>query len=610
MAVTSLLTSLEDMEGSPTIQDYGGGQGASTNTDVFIEGSQSVGRRVDNTTDKGQGVSFTNVDLSAANEHIKIWCFVTQWPSVTQVQVRISDDTNDDDHDLPSAEFPALGGFIPIWVDVSRAPEVGGSANEASIGEVGILIDIGDVGGNAQNLIIDEVMHGTSGLRWTGTGPGDMADFRSFEDTNNEGNVVSLNGIDFCYSRLEIGNGATESDFTDSGFTLVFPDQGLVSSTFMGVSIHLGNASSVIDISNSTIQSSDPSAATNRPDLLVTGTSGSCDFDTVNFIGLRIIDLTSEVTATDCLFTSCGQVDATSAGTTGADLSGSSILSSIVAADEGALLWDVNEDPDTKTDGMTFSQGSNNHHAIRFGTSIPADITLRDCAFNGFSSTADADGATFRFDDTSGTITLNLVNCTVDGAAASSGNIGIDDAAGVTVNLVIDPVTTQFTVEDRDGNAIENARVLAETADDGGGSGFPFEDSVSITQSSGTATVTHTAHGLDTNDYVVIRGAQPDGYNKVAQITVSDANTYTYTVDSGLSSPATGTPISSYAPIGGVLTNASGVVSSSKTWPASQGLKGWARKKNAATPFYKDGDITVADASGGTDQTIVLQPDE
>ena len=259
---------------------------------------------------------------------------------------------------------------------------------------------------------------------------------------------------------------------------------------------------------------------------------------------------------------------------------------------------------------MTFSQGSNNHHAIRFGTSIPADITLRDCAFNGFSSTADADGATFRFDDTSGTITLNLVNCTVDGAAASSGNIGIDDAAGVTVNLVIDPVTTPFTVEDRDGNAIENARVLAETADDGGGSGFPFEDSVSITQSSGTATVTHTAHGLDTNDYVVIRGAQPDGYNKVAQITVSDANTYTYTVDSGLSSPATGTPISSYAPIGGVLTNASGVVSSSKTWPASQGLKGWARKKNAATPFYKDGDITVADASGGTDQTIVLQPDE
>ena len=36
MAVASLLTSLEDMDTSPTIVDYNSGPGAGTNTDVFI----------------------------------------------------------------------------------------------------------------------------------------------------------------------------------------------------------------------------------------------------------------------------------------------------------------------------------------------------------------------------------------------------------------------------------------------------------------------------------------------------------------------------------------------------------------------------------------------
>lgn len=337
-----------------------------------------------------------------------------------------------------------------------------------------------------------------------------------------------------------------------------------------------------------------------------------CTMDGCTFIGFTNTTGVGVETSDDtgdnwqnCSFVNCDRIDAN-----GCDLSGSSVLTSNVAADEGALFYDLATDPDGELDNMTFSQGANAHHAIRFGTNVPSAMTLRNCAFNGFSATADANGATFRFDDTTGTITFNLVNCTVDGNPASDANIGIDDAAGVTVNLVIDPVTTQFTVEDLAGSPLQNVRVLAETADNGGGSGLPYQESVSITQSAGTATVTHTAHGLETNDYVVIRGAQPDGYNRVAQITVTGVNTYTMTVPSGLSSPATGTPVASYAPIGGQLTNASGVVSSSKTWPASQGLTGWARLKNASSPFYKDADINVSDASSGTNITLTLQPDE
>lgn len=61
-----------------------------------------------------------------------------------------------------------------------------------------------------------------------------------------------------------------------------------------------------------------------------------------------------------------------------------------------------------------------------------------------------------------------------------------------------------------------------------------------ITQSSGTATVTTaSAHGYATNDWVFIQGVTPLGYHGIVQVTVTGATTFTYTVDSGLATPAT-----------------------------------------------------------------------
>lgn len=65
---------------------------------------------------------------------------------------------------------------------------------------------------------------------------------------------------------------------------------------------------------------------------------------------------------------------------------------------------------------------------------------------------------------------------------------------------------------------------------------------VTLTQSSGTATVTtKLPHGLASGDFAVISGASPSGYNGRFQVTVTGATTFTYAVDSGLSSPASGT---------------------------------------------------------------------
>jgi hypothetical protein len=70
----------------------------------------------------------------------------------------------------------------------------------------------------------------------------------------------------------------------------------------------------------------------------------------------------------------------------------------------------------------------------------------------------------------------------------------------------------------------------------------------SITRASTTATVTATAHGFTTGDQVNIRGADQSDYNGDFIVTVTDANTFTYTVSGSPATPATGTIIANNGP--------------------------------------------------------------
>jgi hypothetical protein len=166
-------------------------------------------------------------------------------------------------------------------------------------------------------------------------------------------------------------------------------------------------------------------------------------------------------------------------------------------------------------------------------------------------------------------------------------------------------------VKDEAQTNVQNARVFLETAATAGG-GEVFEAAVtSITSASGTATLTSTSpHLLETGDNIVVRGAQPDDYNKTAVATVTGASTLTYPVTTGISSPATGTPLLSYVAIHG-LTDASGNQSVSRTFGADQAFKGWARKKNTTSPFYKDANMNfTVDSSAGNSVNLTLLDDE
>lgn len=63
----------------------------------------------------------------------------------------------------------------------------------------------------------------------------------------------------------------------------------------------------------------------------------------------------------------------------------------------------------------------------------------------------------------------------------------------------------------------------------------------SLTQAAGTATATKVGHGFRTGDTITHAGANQAGYNIAAAITVVDADSYTFAVDPGTVSPATGT---------------------------------------------------------------------
>jgi hypothetical protein len=250
---------------------------------------------------------------------------------------------------------------------------------------------------------------------------------------------------------------------------------------------------------------------------------------------------------------------------------------------------------------MQFSKGTNDHHAINFGTSSPLTMTLRGISFSGFNASNSQNSSTLYIARTSGseTVTINLVGC--------SGNISYK-SAGAAVSLVINPVTLQVEVTDiSTGLAVDGARVLVEVAD---GTNFPYQDSVSITGSGTTATVTHTGHGLATNDNIVIRGANEDVYNGAYTITYISADSYSYTTNQTISSsPATGTIVATMALINGVTS--SGLISDSRTYSVGdQDIVGWVRK-SSSSPYYQQQPISdTVDSADGQKVNVQLIRDE
>jgi hypothetical protein len=412
------------------------------------------------------------------------------------------------------------------------------------------------------------------------------------DNTRKWGILTPVAGGYLFHGAFVMGTTTTAVDFVDSGRSISVQNDPFLPAGFNEFEIR--NASSTVSWTNIIISH----LGTNTPSVLTldvgTFTGSACQF---NGFSTTVFNSSSTCQAT---WTSCAAVTAA-----GADLSGSNILTPNVSANTSGLIWNVNTDPTGLLDNMTFSKTSGTaHHAIEFGVDIPTSaITLNGCNFGtDFSAGLDTTvgDETFHFKDTTGTITLNLVGCT--------GNKGYR-SEGVIVTIVDDPVTTQFTVTDSETPpvAISGARVFVETSD--GTGPLPFEEAVTIVQTSGTATVTHTAHGIPDGTNVVIRGATQNGYNKVAAISVVNANSYTYSVDAATVSPATGSPIASGVIVHGT-TNGSGIISDVRVFSSSQPFKGTIRA-SSGSPYYQPATLTgTVSNTAGFAANIALLSDE
>lgn len=610
MAAPAYATDLTDYDQADAVANYsalgGGASALADETDYFIETPQCISKAGFTATTKGIMLDDGGSRTVASGDAIFIWGKQNNRNLMDTVanggmQVVIGNSTSAYDHfyvDGSNSEGSDLAGWRNYAVDPTQTPSTttgGGAAGTNLVGFLWKILGSGSLKGNPN--AIDVQRHGRE-LQCTagdlGNGYATFLGAGSADATNTArwGILTPIAGGYQFHGCFVMGTTATAVDFRDSNRNIIVLNDPFLPSTFNEFEIR--NASSNVEWTNIVIQHQGTTSQVSKSTLTLdvgTFTGLSCQF-----VDCATTIFNSSSSCTESTWRRCDEITVA-----GADLSGSQVVDSTAAADGAALIWNIATDPDGYLDNMVIdSAGSTNAiHAIEFGTSAPTSITLRGIDFTGFNASTGQNDSAFNVLASAGTVTINLVGCTSDVSLSASYK-----TAGATVVIVEDPVTTTVKAQTTDGTAVSSARVFLET--DTGGP-LPYQASVSITRSGSTATVSHTAHGLATNQYVVIRGAGEEEYNKVAQITVTGANSYTYTVSGTPTTPATGSPVASAVIVYGV-TGAPGTVTDSRTFASNQPVKGWIRKTSSA-PYYKTAPLsgTISSTAGATFTGVMIE---
>jgi hypothetical protein len=521
---------------------------------------------------------------------------------------------------------PAL--FQAVAIDTDNPPTtyttVAGSKanlNWAAITQIGWQFKtLAKSIGGAVNCFWDIMRSFSAGQGLTITGgssgtPGNFVDVASADrDTASQKAFGCLRtlGVGLYSAQASLNFGATGSSswFTEDGFALVFEDRGYASGKLKMTMVggratyenHLVLKNGSIKSAASVLAIDFSAANVDEIDLsntVVETKNGAitCATDSYAIAG-HVYD--------GAVFRGCGMLTFGQCSFVGA-----SVLVSAVAADASASKWNVSADPDGELDNMTFTKGTNAHHAIEFGTSSATTVTLRGWTTSGFNASDAQNDSTFYFADR-GSNTVWTVN-----VIGGDGNFTYKKArSGDTVSIVIDPVTATFKAQNADGGAaIQGVRVLVWAASGGSGSMKADAAITSITRLTGVATVTTTAnHNLVDGDVVLIEDTtnQPleVEYCGPKTVTVTGTATFTFVVAGTPTTPATGTFVFSEVIINNALTDANGEVSDSRTYSADQLVTGIAAKASFA-PTYKTANIstTLPSASDST-TTIPMTTDD
>jgi len=355
----------------------------------------------------------------------------------------------------PSADFDGVVAGTASWTLSGNPAQLSGVDGFGVRWKVTTTIT-----GNTDNAFIDSISVG-QGYRLTlgdaGSAEGVFQDFIDLEEgtgaTGRYGGLRNISGILFAKSKLAIGaaSGATNTEFIDSGFTVVWEQQTLsdgatsaVAAGFYEFRADQGSGTTDINLSAGSLSAV-------APHTVVIDLAGvnSVAVDAVNIDRAGTTTLDLACTVTNCKFTNSGQIDCGS----GATFTDNTISGYTGAADSSAILWNVNLDPNGELDGTTITKHATTaHHAIELGASSPLTVTLTNWTATNFNASDGQNDSTIYTADRGSdqTWTINVVGGT--------GNFSYKKArAGDTVVVNVSyPV--EVTVLDQAGSPIENVQ--------------------------------------------------------------------------------------------------------------------------------------------------------
>jgi hypothetical protein len=590
---TDLTDILLDMASTTGWTALGGGASGlvAPETDFYIQGSNCISKAGWSSATRGM-IYNAGAQTIASGEAVFMWLYYWAPNSLDTeagggLQVLIGSGTGAyKQFYVGGSDTLTYGGWLCAVVDPTLTADATTGSPTSTTSYFGALADVPSGGpSKGQPLGIDAFRHGrelqiTNGDLANGYATFDGAASFDNNSTRRWGLLLKNNGAYYQQGLFLMGTASTAVDFRDSNRTIFIQNTKKVSSTFNAFEIR--NASSRVDWTNIQIQAL---GTTSRGNFITTD-NATVNITNCTFTDLGTFNFKSNAVVDGTTFRNCGLVTLDSTALTNCKVFGTNDSTKAISTNTLSTL----------TDNTFTSSGTK--HAIEL-TSLGSGTMTWENYLSGY---AVSDGSTgneaIYVNVASGNLTINV---------SSGYNTPSIRTAGATVTVSSGAVTVRVKAVTSTGTPIQSARVLLKASDNTGP--FPYQETVTITRSVATATVSHTGHGLETNDYVAIDGADQPEYNGVKLITRIDANSYSYSVSGSPATPATGTITSTFVALYGT-TDANGLLSTTRVYGTDQPVNGWTRK-STSSPYYKEGTLTGTITAGvGYDSTTVMVSDE
>lgn len=483
-----------------------------------------------------------------------------------------------------SDTMPIAPGWLPYCLDASlNADASAGTLTLNAVKNIGFICrQNSGITTTVSNQFVDAIRAGTGVTLTTSVGT-DVATLDSIfsvdnVQTNRWGVLTQSSGIFYGQGKINVGASGQSAacNFVDASQVFLWR-KNIVADTFNGIFL-LGasGAKTTFQLTSSVIR-----GQANQRWNVTTDANSDFKLYGCSVANLHTASLSAGSVLSDTSFSGCGTIEVNGAAVDGCTFSGA--YATQLKVDSTAEMANI-------TSSIFTSAGTG--HAIELTAAGTYDFD--GLSFTGYAGSNGSTGNEAVFVNVaSGSVTINV----------SGGNTPSYRTAGASVTVVSGSVTVTLTVTDSAGTAIQDAAVLVAAA---AGGGLPYQATVTISNSGTTATVTHTGHGMATNDKVLVKGASHYQNNGVFSITKLSDNSYSYPLSSAPGSNPTGTIKATFVVLSGV-TNASGQLSMSRVFPSNQPVSGWARK-STTQPYYKTGQVTgtVLSASGANLSALLV----